>query len=191
MKNICVFLFDGYSDWEIAYLAPEIAKNKEFEIKTFSLDGKSVRSAGNLQVLPDCSLKDIKTEETTMLILPGGYTWEDGKLDYIIPLVKLSQEKKIAIAAICGATIFLARNGFLDEVKHTSNDLGFLKMVAPSYKGEHLYQQEKAYSDNHIITANGTAPIEFAKEIFESISLYDSVGIEKWYQLFKNGIWSE
>ncbi|WP_313381450.1 type 1 glutamine amidotransferase family protein [Proteiniphilum saccharofermentans] len=191
MKNICIFLFDGYSDWEIGYLAPEIAKNKEFEIRTFSLDGKSVRSAGNLQVLPDCSLNDIKIDEITMLILPGGYTWEDGKLDYIIPLVKLSQERKITIAAICGATIFLARNGFLDEVKHTSNDLDFLKMVAPNYKGEHLYQQEKAYSDKYIITANGTAPIEFAKEIFESISLYDSAGIEKWYQLFKNGIWSE
>lgn len=191
MKNICIFLFDGYSDWEIGYLAPEIAKNNQFAIRTFSLDGKSVRSAGNLQVLPDCSLKDIKTEEMTMLILPGGYTWEDGRLDYILPLVKLSQEKKIPIAAICGATIFLARKGFLDNIKHTSNDLGFLKMVAPDYTGEHLYQQEKAYSDNHIITANGTAPIEFAKEIFESISLYDSAGIEKWYQLFKNGIWSE
>ena len=59
MKNICIFLFDGYSDWEIGYLAPEIAKNNQFAIRTFSLDGKSVRSAGNLQVLPDCSLKDI------------------------------------------------------------------------------------------------------------------------------------
>ncbi len=138
MKNICIFLFDGYSDWEIGYLAPEIAKNNQFAIRTFSLDGKSVRSAGNLQVLPDCSLKDIKIDEITMLILPGGYTWEDGKLDYILPLVKLSQEKKITIAAICGATIFLARNGFLDKIKHTSNDLGFLKMVAPNYTGEHL-----------------------------------------------------
>ncbi len=78
----------------------------------------------------------------------------------------------------------------MDNVKHTSNDLQYLKMVAPNYTGEHLYQHEKAYSDQHIITANGTAPIEFAREIFKAIS-YDATLIEKWYQLFKNGIWSE
>jgi len=191
MKNICIFLFDGYSDWEIAYLTPEIAKNNEFFIKTFSIDGKPVRSAGNLQVVPDCSLNDIEAEEISILILPGGFTWDGGKLDYILPLVKRTNDRQITIAAICGATIFLARNRLLDNVKHTSNDLGFLKMVAPNYKGEHLYQHEKAYSDKCFITANGTAPIEFSKAIFESISLYDSEGIEKWYQLFKNGIWSE
>lgn len=117
--------------------------------------------------------------------------WEGGKLDYIIPLVKQLYDKQTTIAAICGATIFLGTNGFLNNIKHTSIDLQYLKMVAPEYTGEHLYQHEKAYSDQHIITANGTAPIEFAKEVFKSISLYDSTRIEKWYQLFKNGIWSE
>ncbi|WP_165021498.1 type 1 glutamine amidotransferase family protein [Dysgonomonas sp. ZJ279] len=190
MKNVYIFLFEGYSDWEIAYLTPEIAKNEGFAIKTFSADGNFVRSAGYLQVIPEYSLKDIKTEDIDILILPGGFPW-DGELDYILPLVKQLYDKHITIAAICGATIFLARKGFLNDVKHTSNDLQYLKMVAPEYTGEHLYQHEKAYSDKHIITANGTAPIEFAKEIFESISLYDSTRIEKWYQLFKNGIWSE
>lgn len=189
MKNVYIFLFDGYSDWEIAYLTPELAKNEGFAIKTFSADGNPVRSAGYLQVIPEYSLKDVKTEDIDILILPGGMAW-DGELDYMLPLVKQLFDKQIAIAVICGATIFLARNGFLNNIKHTSNDLQYLKMVAPEYTGEHLYQHEKAYSDRHIITANGTAPIEFAKEIFESIS-YDSTLIEKWYQLFKNGIWSE
>lgn len=189
MKNVYIFLFEGYSDWEIAYLTPELAKNEEFKIKTFSADGNSVRSAGYLQVTPEYSLKDIKIDDIDILILPGGFTW-DGGLDYMLPFVKQVHDKKITIAAICGATIFLARNGFLDNVKHTSNDLQYLKMVAPNYTGEHLYQHEKAYSDQHIITANGTAPIEFAREIFKAIS-YDATLIEKWYQLFKNGIWSE
>lgn len=191
MKNVYVFLFDGYSDWEIAYLTPEIAKNKAFAIKTFSLDGNPVQSAGYLKVTPEYALKDVKIEDISILILPGGMTWEGGKLDYILPLINQLYDKQITIAAICGATIFLGINGFLNKVKHTSNDLHFLKMIAPEYTGEHLYQHEMAYSDQCIITANGTAPIEFAKEIFKSISLYDSTQIEKWYQLFKNGIWSE
>jgi len=35
------------------------------------------------------------------------------------------------------------------------------------------------------------APIEFAREIFEKIELTDKQNIEKWFQLFKHGIWSE
>lgn len=191
MKNVYVFLFEGYADWEIAYLTPEIAKKEGFAIKTFSADGNIVRSAGYLQVTPEYSLNDVIIEDIDILILPGGMAWEEGKLDYILPLVKQLHDKHITIAAICGATIFLAKKGFLNNIKHTSDDLQYLKMVAPEYTGEHLYQHEMAFSDQQIITANGIAPIEFAKEIFESISLYDSSRIEKWYQLFKNGIWSE
>lgn len=191
MKSIYVFLFDGYSDWEIAYLAPEIVKSHKFKITTFSFDGKAIRSAGNLCVTPECSIDEVDLEKASMLILPGGILWNEDRLNYILPLVQSVRKKGITLAAICGATFFLARNGFLDNIKHTSNDLNFLKYIAPKYLGEHFYQFEKAYSDQSVITANGTAPIEFAKEVFKSISLYEDEGIEKWYQLFKNGIWSE
>ena len=46
-------------------------------------------------------------------------------------------------------------------------------------------------TDRNIITANGIAPIEFAREIFKTIGLYNNDNIEKWFQLFKNGIWSK
>ena len=48
-----------------------------------------------------------------------------------------------------------------------------------------------ATTDKNVITANGIAPIEFAKEVFTKIELYDLDNIEKWFQLFKNGIWKE
>jgi len=35
-KGIYVFLFDGYSDWEISYLTPEINKREEFNLVHFS-----------------------------------------------------------------------------------------------------------------------------------------------------------
>lgn len=31
-KNIYMFLFDGYSDWEISYLTPEITKDERFDL---------------------------------------------------------------------------------------------------------------------------------------------------------------
>jgi hypothetical protein len=39
IKNIYIFLFDGFSDWEIAYLAPELKKSEKINLKYFSIDG--------------------------------------------------------------------------------------------------------------------------------------------------------
>lgn len=54
-KKIFVFLFDGFSDWEIAYLSPEIKKSNTFELVYFSKDGKPVRSMGGIT----CSSRNI------------------------------------------------------------------------------------------------------------------------------------
>jgi len=190
-KKIFICLFDGFSDWEIAYLTPEIKKNKEFEIIYFSKDGKPVSSMGGLRILPEISLAEIKTDDVDMLILPGGVAWEKDENDFIDSLVKNLFERGKAIAAICAATAYLGKKGFIDKVKHTSNDLYYLKGVAPQYLGEQHYVNSLAVTDQNIITANGIAPIEFAREIFQKVKLYNDDGIEKWFQLFKNGIWSE
>ena len=71
----------------------------------------------------------------------------------------------ILVAAICGATFFMGENGYLNNRKHTSNTLDFLKLQSPNYKGESNYIEKQAVSDGNIITANGTAALEFAKEI--------------------------
>ncbi len=63
--------------------------------------------------------------------------------------------------------------------------------MAPEYSGEKNYVEAFAVSDQNIITANGVAPIEFAREIFIKLELYDETDIERWFQLFKNGVWSE
>jgi putative intracellular protease/amidase len=191
MKKIVVFLFNGFSDWEIAYLSPEIKKSDKFELIYFSTDGKPVVSMGGLRVLPEMSLPEIKIEEVCLLVLPGGTAWEKGENREIDWLVKSLFAEKKPVAAICAATIYLGQLGFLDNRKHTSNDLGYLKGVVPNYQGEMYYVNSLAVTDVPVITANGVAPIEFAREIFSTLKLQDEPTIEKWFQLFKNGIWSE
>ena len=190
-KKIIVFLFNGFSDWEIAYLSPEIRKSEEFDLIYFSIDGSPVTSMGGLRVLPEVSLSGIDANDVYMMILPGGTAWEKGENTEIVPLTKTLFGERKTIAAICAATTFLAEQGFLNELKHTSNDLDYLKMVAPHYTGEKKYINSLAVTNGHVITAKGIAPIEFAREIFEKIKLHSTQDIEKWYQLFKNGVWSE
>ncbi|NPE27333.1 glutamine amidotransferase [Methanococcoides sp. SA1] len=190
-KKIYIFLFNGFSDWEIAYLTPEINKHTEFDLLYFSKDGNPVLSMGGLQVLPNKSLQEVDVNEVDMLILPGGIAWEKDENNEIDQLVKDLFAKGKPIAAICAATTYLGKMDFLNNVKHTSNDLYYLKGVVPQYSGESNYINSLAVSDNNIITANGIAPIEFAREIFKKLNLYTDKDLEKWFQLFKNGIWSE
>jgi len=191
MSKICVFLFNGFSDWEISYLTPEINKSKQFELVYFSTDGNPVTSMGGLQVVPTISLNELHIDDVDMLILPGGTAWENGGNKEIENMTLELYQAGKAIAAICAATAFIGQLGLLNDLKHTSNDLYYLKAVASEYKGDSNYQQALAATGNNVITANGIAPIEFASEIFKKIGLKSDEELEKWFQLFKNGVWSE
>ena len=188
--NVYIFLFEGFADWEIAYLMPELRKSEKIDLKTFTINGSSITSMGGLKISPDFSLAELKTDENSLLVLPGGNAWEKGEITGIDDLVKTFYERNYAIAAICGATFYMGEKGFLDGFKHTSNDLNYLKAVAPHYKGEKNYLFEPVVTDKNIITASGISTIDFAREIFRKVNLYDEQTIEKWYQLFKNGIWT-
>jgi putative intracellular protease/amidase len=190
-KKILIFLFDGFSDWEISYLTPEINKSEKFDLVYFSKDGDSISSMGGLQIKPNTSLSEIIIKDLEMLILPGGSAWEIGENKELNQFVKTAFELRKPIAAICAATTYLGQLGLLNYLKHTSNDLSYLKEIAPQYQGENNYLNALAVTDQNIITANGIAPIEFAREIFEKLGLYNSTDTEKWFQLFKNGIWTE
>jgi len=190
-KKIYVFLFNGFSDWEISYLTPEINKSEQFDLVYFSKNGDLITSMGGLQIKPTKSLNDLNFEDINMLILPGGVAWEKGENKEIEKVTTELFETGRPIAAICAATTFLGQLGLLNDLKHTSNDLNYLKGIAPKYSGDENYQNSLAVTDRNIITAKGIAPIEFACEIFKTIGLYSDDNIEKWFQLFKNGIWSE
>jgi len=75
-KKMFIYLFEGYSDWEIAYLTPEINKSENHELIFISDNRSSVTSMGGLKVQPNSSLSEINIQEIGLLILPGGEAWE-------------------------------------------------------------------------------------------------------------------
>lgn len=61
---------------------------------------------------------------------------------------------------------------FLDMVKHTSNTLTHLKHFAETgYSGAANYIDQPAVRDGNIVTANGTAYLEFCREILYALKL--------------------
>ncbi|WP_258881093.1 hypothetical protein [Clostridium tagluense] len=53
--------------------------------------------------------------------------------------------------------------------------------------GEEKYMMQPAVSDNNIITANGTAPLEFAKEVMIALEVAPEKSILEWYNFYKYG----
>ncbi len=74
-KEVLVFIFDGYADWESAYICSELNGNgaeTDYVVKTLSLNKEPKLSMGGFRILPDYSISDYP-ENFELLLLIGGY----------------------------------------------------------------------------------------------------------------------
>lgn len=188
-KEILVFIFDGYADWEPAYVCSGInSPETGYVVKTISLD-KSVKvSMGGFHIVPDYFVDDYP-KNFCLLILTGGKAWAEQKNNAVLPVVEYAVKNKIPVGAICDATSFMAENGYLNFIKHTGNTLEFMKAQAPHYCGEQHFFEKQAVCDANIITANGSGALEFAKEIFQLLGIKTDKELQEWYNLHKNGFY--
>ena len=190
--TVHLFVFDTLADWEPGYAIAGIndpnfqLQPGRYRVRTVGRDRTPVTTAGGMTILPDMAAADVDPAESGMLIIPGGETWDqDGGVPEAVEMARAFLAAGVPVAAICGATAGLARGGLLDDVAHTSNDAGYLR--ASGYGGAALYRSEPAVTDGNVITAPGTAPLEFAREIFRKLELYDARMLDAWYMLFKTG----
>ena len=79
-------------------------------------------------------------------------------------------------------------HGFLNEVKHTSNTLDYLKQYAgDKYTGDSNYINKQAVRDGNIVTANGTGHLEFTRELLLLLHADTPEKIDAAYDYYKNG----
>lgn len=186
-----LFIFETLADWEPGFAIAGINKPAfqtqpgRYSIKTVGLNPTPVKTMGGVTLLPDLTLDQLEPAQSAMLILPGGDTWNEGQNIEAAQKAKDFLAADVPVAAICGATAGLARLGILDDKRHTSNAADYLQ--ATNYQGAALYINEPAVTDGQLITAAGTAPLDFAYHIFKKLDLYPAETLEAWYGLFKTG----
>lgn len=140
--------------------------------------------------MPDYDISSVPNDYEA-LILIGGMTWRNENSKQVKTLVEDCLQKGKILGGICDASAFLATIGALNEVNHTSNDLNDLKQWAGSiYTGEAKYISKQAIRDKNIITANGTATLEFAKEILFALNIASEKSITEWYNFHKLGVYT-
>lgn len=190
MKKVILFLIvDQFADWEAAYLSSAVMSlgKDQYTVKTVSLSGDSVQSIGGFRVVPDYDIHSVP-EEYEALVLIGGKTWREERTRQVEALVKDAVRKGKVIGGICDASAFLGTVGVLNDVEHTGNELEDLKQWAGDvYTGEALYIRKQAVRDGKIITANGTAALEFAREVLLAVKVAPEREIREWYRLHKLG----
>lgn len=190
--TIYMYIFDGLADWEVGYLSAELNRGEMLrpdavspQIVTISRDTKAIRTMGGLTVLPDITLSQVDLDKALALILPGGDSWLETDHQPILDLTERFLKEGILVGAICAATAALVKAGLVGNRQHTSNDLNWLKQVVTDYKKEENYQTQPAVTDDGLITANGSAPLEFTVHVLRALDLAKEETLEAWVQLNK------
>lgn len=190
-SSVHMFVFDGMADWEAAFAVAGINSPRfqlcpqRYRVATVAESLEPVMTMGGMRIQPDMTLADVNPRRSAMLILPGGEAWEAGANAAAIDKAWAFIAAGVPLAAICAATLALARAGMLDDFHHTSNARDYL--ASSGYRGDSFYCDVPAVTDENLITASGLAPIEFAHEIFRSLNLYTPAALSAWYALYKFG----
>lgn len=189
LDNCYLYLLNTMADWEIAQITAELnsgrfLKNGNVTIRKISNSLNPVTSMGGMSINVDMKLSEVEFSEGDLLILPGADTWTHEEHNSLIEMVENLIDKGVIVAAICGATIALAKAGILNNRKHTSNGKGFLETFCPEYKGSDNYIDSPAVCDNNLITASGLAPLEFTYEILKRTEVMKEQTVTAWYKLY-------
>ncbi|MFE6094716.1 DJ-1/PfpI family protein [Streptomyces massasporeus] len=181
-KPVHLAVYDTLADWETGHATAQLARTGH-EIRTVGPSTAPVRSIGGLRVQPDLALADLRPEDSALLILPGADLWDT--TDDLAPFARTARaflDAGVPVAAICGATAGLAREGLLDDRDHTSAVSFYL--AATGYAGGGRYVEADAVTDGPLITAGPTEPVAFAGEILRLLGVYEGEVLDAWYRLF-------
>lgn len=193
-KEILYILLPDYAAHELVYLSQAIAsdeyalkENPKYINKVVAPTMEPITSIGGFRTLPDYSFETVP-EEYAALVLIGGFGWSTPVAERVTPIVRKAIEEGKIVGAVCNAASFMARCGFLNTVKHTGNGPEQLKLWGgENYTNPDGYIHAQAVSDRNIVTANGSATLEFAKELLLLLENDTPERIEMYYQFNKQG----
>lgn len=193
-NEILYILLPDYAEHEIVYLSQAVVsdefalkENPKYVNKVVASTPEPVKSIGGFRTLVDYSFGTMP-DDYAALVLIGGLGWSTPVAEQVAPIVRQAIERGRIVGAICNAASFMAKCGFLNTVRHTGNGLEQLKLWGGGkYTNPDGYVHAQAVSDRHIVTANGSAPLEFAKELLLLLENDTPERIEMYYQFNKQG----
>lgn len=194
-NEILYLLLPDYAAHEVVFLSQAVAcdeyaikENPKYVNKVVASTMEPVCSCGGFRTLPDYTF-DTMPDDYAALVLIGGFGWANVELATpVVQIVQRAIDTGKIVGAICNGASFLARHGFLNDVSHTGNGLEQLRLWGgDKYTNAARYVHVQAVSDKNIVTANGSATLEFARELLLLLENDTPERIEMYYQFNKQG----
>lgn len=184
-----LFVFDAMADWEAALAvaavnSPQFQSVLTYRVVTMAATLAPVTTMNGVRIQPDVALDAVTPDASAMLILPGGRAWETGANTEALRLASRFVAAGVPVAAMCAATVALARAGFLDRLQQSGDAREFL--ISSGYRGTAFYCGVPSIVGKNAIAASPVAPVDFAREIFRMLNLYASSSSESRYAMFKH-----
>jgi putative intracellular protease/amidase len=187
-KAVHLLVVPGFADWEPAHALAELRRQGGYRVEVIGLSPDPVESMGGIMVHPTSVIAAVDPSDVAVFILPGGDRWENQSLEPELgDLLHELDRRGVPIAAICGATVAIARAGLLRGRRHTSNGLRYLQEQVPGYAEQDNYVDEPAVRDRGLITASGLADVEFAAAIMAELNVLSPDDRTLWTSLFRAG----
>ncbi len=166
------------ADFEISLLLHRIKNTGKRDIISISESLDKLTAQSGLHYFPDFRIDEISEKEAPdkyeALIIPGGPI--NNEQNGICRLALKMLETGKLVAAICFAPQFLGRAGILDRYAYTTScsaeKIRSLGCEDPfNWKN---YVQKRTVVDRNLITAQGYAFVDFAKEVCAYLNIFDN-----------------
>lgn len=155
MKNIAVFLADGFEEIE-ALTVVDVTRRAGIACDIVSIEGELVRGAHNVYVKSDKLLNEEEIKNYDMIVFPGGIPGAENLAndERVKRLVKYFNAEKKFIAAICASPAMVLSAAGIEEDRYIT-----------AYPGEDFeamldkanYVEELVVVDENLITSRGPA----------------------------------
>lgn len=193
-NEILYLLLPDFASHEMVYLMEAISCDEQslksdpkYVNKIVAPTLEPVVAIGGFRIIPDYTFENIP-DDYAALVLIGGYGWLTPLADTVVPIVTEAVNSGKIVGAICNGASFMAKAGLLNNVKHTGNGIDQLKQWGGhNYTNYDGYIHTQSVCDKNIVTANGSAALEFAKELLLLLENDTPERIEMYYQFNRQG----
>lgn len=193
-KEVLYVLLPQFAEHEIPFLSQPLRsddytmkENPSYINKVVAASMKPVEAISGFRVLPDYTFDTIP-KDYAALVLIGGYGWLGKEAQRVAPIVADAIDNGKIVGAICNGVSWMAKQGFLNGVRHTGNGKEQLQLWGgEKYTNGDNYMKSQVVSDGNVVTANGSAHLEFACEMLGLLQNDTPERIALYEQFYKQG----
>jgi protein deglycase len=181
MAKVALLLFPGFSEFEISVAASIL--NRRYTIETLAQTTQPLVSEAGFLFLPHISVSVADPASYAALIIPGGTDLSTVMDDPVVhTFVQSCDQHRTLLAAICAGPIILAKAGVLKTHTYTTSLYRRFRDHLGCFN-EQGFQSVSLVESDHILTAQGSAFVEFGIRLAERLdAMGDAVAVRAYYR---------